>query len=482
MLLLPPCAHMNPNRDRSRKFRPVCILLSLMLVSAWAQDNVDPKKGRVTNNPTSGNRYSLEQEIQLGRQSVPDIEKTLPILPADHPMSKYIDSLGQKLAAKAPGYKFPYTFKVVREKSINAFALPGGPIYVHTGLIELATESELAGVMGHEISHVVMRHSTRQASRQMKAQLPLAILGGVLGATVGGAVGSLAQMGMSITAGSVFMKYSRDAEIEADMVGAQIMYDAGYDPQAVVSFFNKMKAQGEGRGGPQFLSSHPDPGDRAKNISSILSRFPPKQFQQTDSTEFVAAKKALANVNTESAAEANLKQKPAPMSRLSMQNIASGNLRDFQHVAYAIRYPENWHLNGTADASNVTIYPKGGFAGGTVAYGAMISGFRPKGSGSKELDAALRELMADVEQTNPDLRVANSPQAFTLNDRPARKLDWFGKSAVQEKEQPMRERVRLIALQNKSNVVLYLVFVAPDADFTALWPVFERMLTTLQVR
>ena len=104
-------------------------------------------------------------------------------------MSKYINGLGQKLAAKAPGYKFPYTFKVVREKSINAFALPGGPIYVHTGLIEAATESELAGVMGHEISHVVMRHSTRQASRQMKAQLPLAILGGVLGAGVGGWAG-----------------------------------------------------------------------------------------------------------------------------------------------------------------------------------------------------------------------------------------------------------------------------------------------------
>jgi hypothetical protein len=474
---------MNLNVGISGKFHRLCaILLSLSLVGAGTKENVDPKKGRVTTNPTSGNRYTIEQEIQIGRQSVPEVDRALPLLPADHPASKYIASLGQKLAASAPGYKFPYTFKVVREKSVNAFALPGGPIYVHTGLIELATESELAGVMGHEISHVVMRHSTRQASRQMKAQLPLAILGGVLGATVGGAVGSLAQMGMSITAGSVLMKYSRDAETEADMVGAQIMYDAGYDPQAVVSFFNKLRAQGGSRGGPQFLSSHPDPGDRAKNISSILSRFPPKQFQETDSPEFIAVKKALANVTDESAAQVSLAQKTVVMPRLSLKNIASANLRDFQHVAYAIRYPENWYIDGNADSTSVSIYPKDGSANGTLAYGIMISGFQPKGRGSKELDGALRELMADIEQANPDLQIANSPLAFTLHNREARKLDWFGKSAVQENGQPMRERVRLIALQGRSNLVLYIVFVAPDADFEGLQPTFERVLDSLQVR
>jgi beta-barrel assembly-enhancing protease len=474
---------MNQKRAYPGKFHRLCaILLSLSLIAAGTKENVDPKKGRVTTNPTSGNRYTIEQEIQIGRQSVPEVERALPLLPADHPMSKYIASLGQKLAASAPGYKFPYTFEVVREKSVNAFALPGGPIYVHTGLIESANESELAGVMGHEISHVVMRHSTRQASRQMKAQLPLAILGGVLGATVGGAVGSLAQMGMSITAGSVFMKYSRDAETEADMVGAQIMYDAGYDPQAVVTFFNKLKAQGGSRGGPGFLSSHPDPGNRAKNVSSILSRFPPKRFQDTDSPEFIAAKKALANVTEESAAQVSAAQKTAVMPRLPLQNIASANFLDFQHVGYAIRYPKNWKLDGSADSTSVSIYPEGGSANSTIAYGLMISGFQPKGRGATELDAALRELMADIEQANPDLQIANSPLAFTLHNHEARKLDWFGKSAVHENGQPMRERVRLIALLGRSNVVLYVVFVAPDADFEGLWPAYDRILDSLQVR
>jgi beta-barrel assembly-enhancing protease len=280
----------------------------------------------------------------------------------------------------------------------------------------------------------------------------------------------------------VFMKYSRDAETEADMVGAQIMYDAGYDPQAAVSFFNKLKAQGDNRSGPQFLSSHPDPGNRAKNISSILSRFPPKQFQQSESPEFVAAKNALANVSEESPAQVSLSQKTAVMPRLPMQNIASSNLRDFQHVGYSIHYPENWRIDGTADSTSVTIYPEGGFANGTLAYGLMISGFQPKGSGAKELDAALYELMTDIEGANPDLEIANSPQAFTLHDRDARTLDWFGKSAVQENGQPMRERVHLVALLGRSNIVLYIAFVAPEADFKAIQPTFDRVLDTLQVR
>jgi len=467
----------------SHRQRLGSLLASIALLTAVvfaANANVDPKKGRVTANPTSGNRYTIEQEIQIGQKGVAEVERQLPLLPANHPVSKYINGLGQKLAAKAPGYKFPYTFKVVREKSINAFALPGGPIYVHTGLIEAATESELAGVMGHEISHVVMRHSTRQASRQMKAQLPLAILGGVLGAGVGGWAGSLAQMGISLTAGTVSMKYSRDAETEADIVGAQIMYDAGYNPEAIVSFFNKLAQEG-GKRGPQFLSSHPDPGNRAQSIAGILSRFPPKQYQQSDSAEFVAARKALADVKTESPAEASLGEQRIKLTRLPLQSIASNNSTTFQHTAYVIGYPDNWHTSGDA-RSSVQLYPEGGVAGTSLAYGAMISGFEPSRAGSKELDSAVRELVTDIEMTNSDLRVLNSTQAFTLNGRPARKLDWSGKSAVWEGGRQLNERVRLVAIQSKTAVVLYLVFVAPDADFNGLWPVFDRMLNSLQLR
>ena len=458
----------------SRHIAPTVVCA--LLLSGLGYANVDPKKGRVTDNPTSGNRYSIDQEIQLGRQGVAEVEKQLKLLPPDHPMSKFISQLGQSLAAKAPGYKFPYTFKVVREKSINAFALPGGPIYVHTGLIDAASESQLAAVMGHEISHVVMRHSTRQASRAMKAQIPLAILGGVLGAGVGGWAGALGQMGISLTAGSVMMKYSRDAETESDMVGAQIMYDAGYNPEAAVSFFQKLKEQSGGSSGPQFLASHPDPGNRAQDIRKILSRFPPKTYKPLDSAEYLAAKKSLADLGPQTVAAPT----PPEMPRLRTENIISQNFKTFQHSAFSIDYPDNWQIGGNA-SDGVSISPDGGSANGTVAYGVMVSGFQPK-TRSNELDDALRELTTDIQMSNPGMTIANSPQAFTLNGRSARKLDWLGTSAVQEKGKPLKERVRLVAFQGKSRVILYLVFIAPDLDFQALWPTYEKMLNSMRVR
>jgi len=468
---------MNSHLARTRHLRKASFVVVLLSVSALAQ-NVDPRKGRVTGNPMSGNRYTIEQEIQIGREGAADVEKKLPILPANHPMSKYINQLGQQLAAKAPGYKFPYTFKVVREKSINAFALPGGPIFVHTGLIEAANESELAGVMGHEIAHVVMRHSTRQASRAMKAQIPLAILGGVLGAGVGGWAGALGQMGISLTAGTVMMKYSRDAETEADMVGAQIMYDANYDPNAMITFFNQLKKQQGKSGTLPFLASHPDPGDRAKNVASILSRFPRKTFKDVNSPEFLAAKQALSN--PKAVAEGAVEEKPANFPRLSLENIASPSFKTFQHAAYAVSYPQNWQLSGDANSS-LTIAPSGGAANGALAYGVMISGFRPKNQ-IKDLDSGLRELMTDIEMANAGLRVANSPQAFALQGRAARRLDWFGISAAEEDGKPFTERVRLVAVQGKSGEILFMIFVAPDPDFQALWPTYEKIMNSFTPR
>jgi len=377
---------MKPAQHSSRLRSAVAVALILTLV-AFA--NVDPKKGRVTANPSSGNRYSLEQEVDYGRQAIPEIEKELPLLPVDHPVSKYINTLGNRLAAKAPGYKFPYTFRVVNQKEINAFALPGGPIYVNTGTIAAASEAELAGVMGHELSHVVMRHSTRQASRQSKAAIPLAILSGVLGASVGGWAGSLAQMGISIGAGSVFTRYSRDAETEADMVGAQIIYDTGFDPHAMVTFFQKLKEQQGGGGGPSFLASHPDPGNRARDVANILSRFPAKKSQENDSAEFLAAKKALATIAPGKVESPKDSAPEVALQRLSAKDLSVDNLKPYDHGAFRISYPANWEIVGNRNSS-LTMYPKGGADRETVAYGTIVSGFTP-GSGTKELGEAPRQ-------------------------------------------------------------------------------------------
>jgi beta-barrel assembly-enhancing protease len=464
---------------RSGREKFWCALLLLSSMGGPATANTDPKKGRVTENPSAGS-YTIEQEIQLGLQGKAEIERKLKILPPDHPLSKYINNLGLQLAAKAPGYAFPYSFKVVVEKSVNAFALPGGPIYVHTGLIAAANEAELAGVMGHEISHVVMRHSARQASRQMKAQIPLAILGSVLGAGVGGLAGSLAQMGMTLTSGSVFMKYSRDAEKEADMVGAQIIYDAGYNPEAIVTFFLQLKQQGGSSKGPSFLASHPDPGDRAQSIQKILSRFPAKNYPTADSPEFTAAKQSLKNLASAPLSAAQDTTAPANLKRLDAQSIARNDWKTFQHVAFTIGYPSAWQVNGDA-SSSLSFWPEGGAAAGVIAYGVMVSGFQPRTKGD-DLDVAFRELETDLKQSNPELETYNSPRAFMLNGRPARKLDWSGASAIREAGEALKERVQLVAIQGKSGVVIYLVFVSPEADLEVMAPIFDHILNSVSLR
>jgi predicted Zn-dependent protease len=277
------------------------------------------------------------------------------------------------------------------------------------------------------------------------------------------------------------MKYSRDAETEADMVGTQIIYDNGYDPRAMVTFFEKMKKlQGSGGGGPSFLASHPDPGDRAKNVSSILTRFPAKEYQAGDSSEYVAAKKALSDVNAQSTAQTAAGETKVWLKRLTPEQFgASANLKTFEHSAYRVSYPDNWELKGDA-RSSVTIFPKGGASEESVAYGFIVSGFQP--SRTSRLEDAMKELVQSVQSTNPDMKPAGKADDLVVNGRAAKSVEFLGTSAVQENDQAIVERVRLVGVQGKGSVVLYMVFVAPDADFKPLQPAFDQIAKSFQVR
>src|SRR6266571_6222163 len=264
---------------RSLGSRLMALMLA-MCISAppLLQARVEPSHGF--------DMFSPQEEVQAGQQASAQASKQLPLLPDSDPVVKYVQRLGAQLAAHAPGEKWPYSFHVVNQKEINAFALPGGPVYVNLGTIQAAdNEAELAGVITHEISHVVQRHGTRAASKQMAAQLPLAILGSVLG---GGLGGQLAQLGISFGVGSYFLKNSRKAESEADLVGTDIMYDTGYDPHQMAAFFQKLEKEGGARG-PQFLSDHPNPGNRVQAVSKEVTTLPPKPFI-SDSPEFQSVK------------------------------------------------------------------------------------------------------------------------------------------------------------------------------------------------
>ena len=183
----------------------------------------------------------------------------------DRPTDALVERIGRRLVAAVPARfeqpAFRYSFDVVNLREINAFALPGGPMFLHRGMLQAArTDDEVAGVMAHELSHVVLRHGTLQAAKAQKFQIG-AIAGQILGSIVGGQKGAIIAQGSQIGLGTYFLKYSREYEREADLLGAQIMARAGYDPRQMANMFRTIQQQG-GNSGPEFLSDHPDPGNR----------------------------------------------------------------------------------------------------------------------------------------------------------------------------------------------------------------------------
>lgn len=459
--------------------RALALILAVTLAGCAGRAPQPLQPGREAFPEASGfNSFSVEQEIQLGQQAAAEVERELPILPESHEVSKYVRAIGEKLAAQVPEPKYPYRFKVVNQKEINAFALPGGPTYVNLGLIQAAdNEAELAGVMAHEISHVYMRHATRQASKQMIAQVPAAILGGLLGQGTGG---QLARLGLQFGLGSVFLKYSRDAEREADRVGAKIMYEAGYDPQGMVSFFQKLEEEGGSRG-PEFLASHPNPGNRAKEVAEAISQLPPKNFSRK-TAQFSQIKQVVARMKPLSAQEIaqQQQQRQARLEQVARQQIVpNNNFRELRHSAFSIAYPENWQVFGDQNSA-VTIAPPAGVSQNAIAYGVVISGIRAQpGQSLSNVGAQIYE---GLRQSNPQIRAADSPRQATLNGAPAIVLNLIGPSPLGTADgRPAAERDMLVAVQRPDGLVIWMLFIAPERDFEALAPTFRKMLETLRV-
>src|SRR6476469_4880743 len=232
------------------------VVVSVSVVSA--QTKITPPK----------NKYSPQQDVQLGREASAQVEQQLPLLRDDN-VTSYVSDIGRRLVSSIPAElqhpEFNYTFKVVNVKEINAFALPGGPMYVNRGMIEAAkTEGEVAGVVAHELSHVALRHGTAQATKATPYEIGT-IAGAILGAIVGGNAGSAIAQGTQFGLGTAFLRYSREYEKQADIEGSQIMARAGYDPRDMANMFKTIEQHG-GSGGPQWLSDHPNPGNRYNYI------------------------------------------------------------------------------------------------------------------------------------------------------------------------------------------------------------------------
>src|SRR5262245_55269085 len=249
----------------------ICVALLLVItpMTGLAQTQVKP----------GFNLFSPQQDIEIGKQSALEAEKQLQLI-RDGRALEYLNRLGQRLSEQAPGERYPYSFKLVNAAEINAFALPGGQIYVNRATIEAAqNEAELAGVIAHEISHVALRHGTHQASKAYLAQAGLGVLGGLLGnGSAGAIIGAVGGLGLN----TLFLKYSREADTQADVLGAQIMARAGYDPLNLARFFETLQREA-GRnpsGLEKFLSDHPAPADRTQRIEKEAALI--KNFSRPD--------------------------------------------------------------------------------------------------------------------------------------------------------------------------------------------------------
>jgi beta-barrel assembly-enhancing protease len=450
--------------------RAAAALLAFLLTAPLIQARVEPSHGF--------DMFSAQEEVQAGQQAAAQVSKQLPILPDSDPISIYIQRLGRQLAAHAPGEQWPYSFHVVNQKEINAFALPGGPVFVNLGTIKAAdNEAELAGVMAHEISHVIQRHGTRAASKQMAAQLPLAILGGVMGQ---GALAQMAQMGLGFGVGSYFLKNSRKAESEADLLGTDIMYDTGFNPRAMSDFFTKLEKQGDIARGPQFLSDHPDPGNRAQVVAKEVATLPRKTSYRTDSAEFRDIKERVGGMSPLSAQQIAERQ-DSSASVSGGEVTPSGSLRNFNHSDFDISYPDNWQVFGDKNSS-VTIAPPNGVSNSAVAYGMMINTYQPEES-NPNLDQATHELLASLRQSNPDLRVIGQDENIRVNSIPGKSVDLVGSSPLRDQSgRAGQERDWLVAFQRRDGSLLYVVSIAPDKDFESLRPTFEKMLKSIKLR
>ncbi len=454
--------------------RFLALTLALFLVAAELPARTQLKPGR--------NAFSKEQDVELGREAAKKIEQQVKVID-DAALRNYITDLGRRLysTVREPDANYPFNFHVVADKGINAFALPGGPLYINTGTIVAAdNEAQLSGVIGHEIAHVIMRHSTNQITKAQTAQLPLAILGAVLG---NGAAGQLTNIVAQLGVGSVFLKFSRDAERQADLLGTQMLYDAGYNPEEMARFFQKLSAEG-GRG-PEFFSSHPDPGNRMALVQAE-ARTLGSARTSTALTDRFQAMKRLAQQWNNRAPSPNQKggQTGATSGGTSGGSTGSrpevnagGTFRSYNGSGFRISHPEGW--NASAQENTVLIAPQQGVMNDGIAYGVMISVLEPQEQRGVRLtlSEATRQLLEQLAQQNPDMRRSGGTRSITINGIGADSITLSNKSPL-----PGETEIDwLVTMWRPDGMLFYVIFIAPERDFNRLKPSFDQMLNSLQL-
>lgn len=482
--------------NRAQIARPaVALLLALTLAGgvAQAQTKVNP----------GWNLFSPQQDAEIGAQSAAEAERQLPVL-NDATVNDYVNRIGQKLAANAGGPQFRYQFKVVNASDINAFALPGGYIYINRGIIDQSdTEGEVAGVLAHEIAHVSLRHGTHQASKAYAAQAGLSILGGILGGKIGQNTAQILNTVGGVGLNALFLKFSRDLETQADIKGAQMLAASGYTPGDMISFFQELEKQSTAKK-TTWMSSHPAPPDRISRIRKEAGLLRVSD-DPTRNTQQLASIKSHLNRYGNAPTMADLARgatnpstgSQGPMtssSTVGQVEAPSRTMRAFtdRSGVYRLSYPSNWKVyeNGSF---GVTIAPEGGVGnvGGRteVVYGALVAHFEPSASTMRNslrgtsspttsLNASTNDLLQQITQGSPHLRmIRGSEQSFKLSNGQAVAVSLGGTNPNTR----IAERVTVVSRQLGDGHLMYMLFVTPERDAKAYSGVLQAMVNSIEV-
>jgi len=453
-----------------------------------------------------------DQQMQLGLQAAAEVYKQMPVLPDNSPETQYVRQLGERLVATIPPDKsWPFAFHVVAQKEINAFALPGGQMFVNLGAITAAAnEAELAGVMGHEMSHVYMQHSAKQMHKAQLTEGLAGLAGAILGAG-GGPVGTLAQRGVQMGAGMILLKYSRSDEAQADEVGAMILYKAGYNPQALADFFKTLEAQGGT--GPQFLSDHPNPGNRTAAIQKEIQPWPPIHYRG-DSPAFAKVRERASRDKVYTAEEIAQGAKSGQWESLNRKNGAvlkvpegmtlqepaqsrsgggstgpvalndvmpSGTFLLADLGPLKISRPENWEVIAPQQKGQyLTIAPRAGVVKDGVGYGVMINGVARRDQ-KVSIDQVTDEIVNALQGSSGDLKAMGKARSVQVGGVSGRTVEMQSTSPFPDANgQPQRERDELVTIPRPDGSVIFMVFVAPESDYARLDPTFQKMIESVQ--
>jgi Zn-dependent protease with chaperone function len=465
------------------------LLITLLLSASAVSAQTKVKSGF--------NLFPAEQDVQIGQQSAVEAERQLPIL-KDAQVNDYVSRIGARLAQNAGGPQFPYRFRVVNASDINAFALPGGPIYVNRGVLEQSrNEGEVAGVLAHEIAHVALRHGTHQASKAYLAQAGIGILGGLLGGKVGSGTAQIINAVGGLGLNALFLKYSRDLESDADIRGAQILAASGYSPTDMVNFFHTLESVDKSRK-TNFLSDHPAPPDRIARISKEASMLRVTASPTTNVAGLHTVQTRLRGFGA------------APTSQQIAQGIApaqnggagarprgsgtgaavrveapAAQYRTFTSPSrvYQVAYPANWQVYQEG-STGVTLAPKGGVgtAGGAtdVVYGVIINHYDPFGNSARNgsLDEATNDLVTELVNSSRYLHlVQGSGQRTRMAGGQALAATLRGTDPATGVD----ERVTVVTRQLSDEHLIYMLFITPERDAGSYNGVLNQMVNSMKV-